>query len=174
MVPALRRGELDMIVGYAPRALPRDGLVEEFLFEQQFMVIAAATHPLSSRKVVRLADLGTERWVLSESSLLAQQRLRRTFVERGLPPPDVAVETRSLALRQQLVAASHLLDYTSRDALEAASMRCDLKALPVKELAWRRPVSIVYREGAYLSPAARSFMDAIKAVAARRARRAAD
>jgi DNA-binding transcriptional LysR family regulator len=174
MVPALRRGELDMSVGYAPRALPREGLVEEFLFEQQFMVIAAATHPLAGRKVVRLADLGKERWVLSESSLLAQQRLRRTFVERGLPPPHVAVETRSLALRQQLVAASHLLDYTSRDAFDSAGSSLALKVLPVKELAWRRPVSIVYREGAYLSPAARSFMVAIKAVAARRARTSAD
>jgi DNA-binding transcriptional LysR family regulator len=33
MIPALRRGELDLMVGYAPRALPREGLVEEHLFE---------------------------------------------------------------------------------------------------------------------------------------------
>jgi hypothetical protein len=41
-----------------------------------------------------------------------------------------------------------------------------LKALAVKDLAWRRPVSVVYRDGAYLSPAARRIIGSIKAVAA--------
>ncbi len=105
MIPALRRGDLDLIVGFAPRALPRDGLVEELLFEVEFVVIASASHPLAARKVLTVADITKERWVLSESSLLTQQRLRRTFLERGLSAPDVAVETRSLRLRLQLIAS---------------------------------------------------------------------
>lgn len=168
MIPALRRGDLDLIVGYAPRALSRQGLVEEPLFDVDFVVIASADHPLAGRKTVSLADLAKERWTLTESSLLTQQRLRRTFLERGLPPPDIAVETRSLRLRLQLVASSNLLDYTARSVFLAARKRFRLKALPVKELAWRRPVSVVYREGSYLSPAARKLIASIKATAAMR------
>lgn len=166
MVPALRRGELDLIVGYAPRALPRQGLVEEHLFDEEFIVIASASHPLAGRSAVNLADLAGQRWTLSEPSLLAQQRLRRTFLEAGLPAPQVAVETRSLRLRLQLVAASLLLDYTSRSVFRTARKGLGLKALPVKALAWRRPVSVFYREGAYLPPAARQFIAAIKSAAA--------
>lgn len=166
MVPALRNGELDLIVGYQPRALPRDGLVEEHLFDEEFVVVASVTHPLASRKVVSLEDLIGERWVLSESSLLAQQRLRRAFIENGLPEPQVAVETRSLRLRLQLVASSAFLDYTSLGVYRTASRSFDLKTLPVRALAWRRPVGIIYREGAYLSPAAQQFIAAIKATAA--------
>jgi DNA-binding transcriptional LysR family regulator len=169
MIPALRRGELDLIVCYQPRAVPRDGLVEEHLFDEEFVVIASANHPLATQESVSLDDLTNERWVLSESSLLAQQRLRRTFVENGLPTPRIAVETRSLRLRLQLVASSTLLDYTSLGVFRAASKRFSLKTLPVRALAWRRPVGIVYREGAYLSPAARQFIAAIKKTAARRA-----
>ena len=168
MIPALRRGDLDLIVGYAPRALPREGLIEEHLFDQEFMVIASATHPLAGRRTLGLTDLAGERWVLSEAALLAQQRLHRAFLERGLPAPRVAVETRSLRLRLQLVAASNLLDHTSRDVFDPAKTGLGLKELPVKELAWRRPVSIVYRQGAYLSPAARRLISAIKAAAAQR------
>lgn len=165
MIPALRRGDLDLMVGYAPRALPREGLVEEPLFEVDFVVIASADHPLVGRKTVSLADLASERWTLTESSLLTQQRLRRIFLERGLPPPDITVETRSLRLRLQLVASSHLLDYTARSVYLSARKSFRLKVLPVKELAWRRPVSVVYREGSYLSPAARQLIASIKATA---------
>lgn len=162
MIPALRRGDLDLIVGYAPRALPRDGLVEELLFELDFAVVASARHPLAGRKLVTLADLSRERWALTGASLLTQQRLRRTFLEHGLPPPDIAVETRSLRLRLQLVASSRLLDYTSVGVFRAARRSFRLRALRVPELEWRRPVSVVYREGAYLSPAARRVIECIK------------
>lgn len=168
MIPALRRGELDLIVGYAPRALPREGLVEEPLFEVEFVVVASSDHPLANRKTVTLAELSKERWTLTVSSLLTQQHLRRMFLERGLPPPDVAIETRSLRLRLQLVASSNLLDYTSRATYRSARASLGLTVLPVKELAWRRPVSVVYREGAYLSPAARRLIESIKRAAARR------
>ena len=43
-----------------------------------------------------------------------------------------------------------------------------LKVLAVRELAWRRQVSVVYREGSYLSPAARQLIASIKAAAMRR------
>lgn len=162
MIPALRRGDLDLIVGYAPRALPRDGLVEEPLFELDFAVVASARHPLAGRKLVTLAELSRERWALTGASLLTQQRLRRMFLERGLPPPDIAVETRSLRLRLQLVASSRLLDYTSLGVFQAARRSFGLKRLRVPELEWRRAVSVVYREGAYLSPAARRVIDCIK------------
>lgn len=165
MIPALRRGDLDLIVGYAPRALTREGLVEELLFELDFTVVASAAHPLAGKKRVTLADLSRERWALTGSSLLTQQRLRRTFLEHGLPPPDIAVETRSLRLRLQLVASSRLLDYTSLGVFEAARRRFRLKTLRVPELEWQRPVSVVYREGAYLSPAARRVIECIKTAA---------
>jgi DNA-binding transcriptional LysR family regulator len=168
MIPALRRGDLDLIVGYAPRALPREGLVEEPLFELDFVVVASADHPLAGRKTVSLADLAGERWALTEASLLTQQRLRRIFLEHGLPLPEVAVETRSLRLRLQLVASSNLLDYTARSVYLSARKRLRLKVLPVRELAWRRQVSVVYREGSYLSPAARQLIASIKATAMRR------
>jgi len=170
MLPALRRGELDLIVGYAPRALPQEGLVEEHLLDEEFMVVASASHPLAGRPTVKLSDLAGERWTLSESSLLAQQRLRRTFLEAGLPVPQVAVETRSLRLRLQLIASSRMLDYTSRSVFRSARRSFRLKELPVKELAWLRPVSVIYLEGAYLSPAARQFIAAIKTAAAQRTR----
>jgi len=40
-----------------------------------------------------------------------------------------------------------------------------LKEIPVKGLPWTRPVGIAYRKNAYLPPAARRFIEILKATA---------
>ena len=174
MIPALRMGELDLLVNYPPRIMSRAGLVEEPLLEDEFVVVASIKHPLAKLKRVTLNDLAGERWVLSESSLLAQQKVHRAFLERGLPTPEVIVETRSTALKWAMVASSSLLDFTSRMAVENDFLYHQLRILPVKELTWRRPVSLIYREGSYLSPAARSFIASVRDTAASRANALSD
>jgi DNA-binding transcriptional LysR family regulator len=166
MIPALRTGELDLLINYPPRTMSREGLIEEPLFDDEFVVVASAKHRLAKLKRVTLSDLSAERWVLSEPTLLAQQRLHRAFLERGLPTPEVLVETRSTNLKRATVASSSLLDFSSKLALENGP-HCDrLRILAVKELTWRRPVSLIYREAAYLSPATRSFIASVKDIAA--------
>ncbi len=165
MIPALRTGELDVVVNYPARTMSREGLVEEPLYEDEFVVVASMHHRLAGRKRVTLDDLAGAQWALSESSLLAQQKLRRTFVERGLPMPEVMLETRSTGLKRATVASSSLLDFSSRRALEKDAQRAGLRILPVKELTWRRPVSVTYRDGAYLSPAVRRFIETLKTAA---------
>lgn len=43
----------------------------------------------------------------------------------------------------------------------AAELR--LRILPLQGLDWLRPVAVAYRHGAYLSPAARRFIEIVKA-----------
>jgi DNA-binding transcriptional LysR family regulator len=167
MVPALRTGELDVLLNYPPRNTTREGLIEETLYEDEFVVIASRTHRLAKLKRVTLHDLAGERWVLSESSLLAQQLLRRTFVERGLPAPEVVLETRSVGVKLNAVGASSLLDFSSRRTFEKVPQRSQLTILPVKELTWRRPVSLIYRDGIFLSSAIRRFIAKAKEAAQR-------
>ncbi|MBI2294545.1 MAG: hypothetical protein HYU76_00525 [Betaproteobacteria bacterium] len=164
MIPALRNGELDLIVNYLPASIP-EGIVQEHLYDDEFVVFASAGHQLTRLKRVTLADLTQERWALSEPNLLYRQWLNRKFQDNGLPPPRVAVETRSVRLRLQTLASSDLLDFTSRHVFHEAAQRYGLKELPVKELQWTRPIGVIYRKDAYLSPAARRFIEILKATA---------
>jgi DNA-binding transcriptional LysR family regulator len=164
MIPALRNGELDLIVNFLPASLP-EGLVHEHLYDDMFVVFASADHRLTRLKRVTLADLAQERWALSEPTLLYRQWLNRKFQDSGMPPPRVAVETRSVRLRLQTLASCDLVDFTSRHVFRQAAQQFGLKELPVKELEWRRPVGVIYREGGYLSPAARRFIEILKTTA---------
>jgi DNA-binding transcriptional LysR family regulator len=92
------------------------------------------------------------------------QWLLRTFDENRQPVPQITVEAHSMRLRLQTLASSNLLGFISRRILQQAAAKLHLKELPVKELQLRRPVGVVYRKGGYLPPAARRFIDLLKAV----------
>lgn len=163
MIPALQTGELDLIFNYLADS-PYAGCVKEHLYYDEPVVFASAMHPLTKKKVVTLDQLAGERWALSTVHMMPWHWFYRAFQDHGLNPPRVAVETRSLQLRLMTVAASNLLSFATRRAiLKAAQFR--LKEVPVKEVSWRRPVGVIYREGGYLSPAARRFIEILKTTA---------
>ena len=67
-------------------------------------------------------------------------------------------------MRLQAIVASDLLAYTSRRMIEQAIAEGNaIAVLPVKELAWRRPVGAIHRNEPYLHAAARRFIDILKA-----------
>jgi len=162
MVPALREGELDLIVNYY-MTIQTEGILCEHLYYDHYVVCAAADHRLTGRKQVELRDLVGESWAWAEPSLGSQQKLRETFRDAGLPPPSVGLECRSTALRLRSVANSNLLDFTSAAVIGQLGSP-DIKVLPVKELTWRRSVGLLRRKGAYLPRAAQRLIDILKLI----------
>lgn len=164
--PALRKGELDMVFNVAS-GFPSDGLIEEPIFQDEFVVCASVRHRLAKTRRVSMAALAEERWALPPSNVPLRPWLDRAFQERGLLLPRVAVETRSTRLRLQLIGVSALIGFVSRRAVRAAGRELGIKELPAKELVWLRSVCATYREDAYLSPAARRMIKALKSSAGR-------
>jgi DNA-binding transcriptional LysR family regulator len=164
LVPALCNGELDLIIHYLPTT-PPEGVVCEHLYDSEYIVCASTKHRLAGRKQVTLAELAQERWALNELTLPAQQRLLEKFRDGGFPPPRVAFQSRSAALRLRTVASSDLLTIVSRDCLEQATSASTVTTLPVHELAWLRSVGVIFRRETYLPPVGRRFIEIIKTMA---------
>jgi DNA-binding transcriptional LysR family regulator len=161
LLPALRHGELDLLL--APlQASRHEDVVEEHLFEDEFVVHASINHRLAKRKYVSLVDLARERWAVAAHGTPSSQRLTQLFLEAGLPPPRIAMESNSLPLKFQIVAGSDLLGFAAKRAVSDAAPGTRLVMLRVRDLAYTRPVGMMYRKDAYLSPAARRFVDILK------------
>jgi len=77
------------------------------------------------------------------------------------PRSSFRLNARSL---DDLAVSSHL-GFLAKRVIEQAAPRFRLKTLPVKDVTWRRPICVIYRKDAYLSPAARRFIEVLKAVA---------
>ncbi|MBI3044976.1 MAG: LysR family transcriptional regulator [Betaproteobacteria bacterium] len=164
LLPALRKGELDVIVSGIP-ANPYENLVQERLFDDAFAVYASAGHRLVGRKRVTFADLARERWALTAPNTLAYHLLHQLFEEEGLPPPTIAMETASILPKIDLVASTDVLGFTARRLVRGAATRFRLAELRVKGLPRIRTVGVSYRREAYLSPVARGFIETLTSTA---------
>ena len=160
-VPLLRKGELDLVFNTLPTP-PYEGTVQEWLYDDDWVVCASADHPLFRRKRITVQDIGKERWALSNVNLQPQYPLPRFFQDNGLPPPKVAVQTRSLRLRLLIWSSTNLLGFNSKRVIQNAASRFRLKEVPLKELTWRRPLGVIYRKDAYLSPSTQRFIEILK------------
>jgi DNA-binding transcriptional LysR family regulator len=161
MLPALRKGELDIVFN-VDFERPVEGLIQEHLFYDHYVVCASVRHRLAKQNRVSMAELSAERWIMQPANVPVRAWLAHRFQQGGLPAPRAAVETRSATLRLQLLAVSTDLAFGSRHGLKAVARELGLKELPVKELVWRRSVCVFRREEAYLSPAARRMIQALK------------
>ena len=162
LLPALHNGEHDLVVSGIPHSSYKD-LVQERLYDDEFVVYASVNHRLAKRKRVTITDLAQERWALSAPNDLSWKRVHRVFEDNSLPPPRIAFETTAALVRVQAVASSDLLSFSSRRVLQQVWRQFPLAELRVKELAWTRSVGVSYRKDAYLSPAALRFIQILKA-----------
>jgi DNA-binding transcriptional LysR family regulator len=165
MLEALRKGELDLVVSQT-RDVPREGLVLEWLWEDEFVVYASVRHPLAKRRSVALADLVHERWASTAAAgLLAWNSLRQVFEEHGLAEPEFAVVSDSGLLNGRMVASLGLLGIAPRRALDPIAKSLGLKSLRLRDAKWIRKVAVMYRQDGYLSPVARRFVEILKVMA---------
>ncbi len=164
LLPALSRGELDLTITANP-LLHYDDMVKVRLFEEEFVVCASASHRLAKKKRISHADLARERWTLAVTGSSVPQEFDRAFAARGLPPPQVTVETNSAPFRLHLLPSTDLLGFLPKRALYDGTARARLVELPVKGLSYRRTVGVCYRKDASLSPVARRFIEILKTTA---------
>lgn len=164
LLPALRKGDLDIAVTHT-RQLSQPELTLERIRDDEFVVCCAAGHRLARRKSVTLQDLVPERWAAASSATGAfgpLRLLREAFEQRGLPPPQLTLVTDLVLFKLRAVAASDLIGTAVKGHVESAAAQLGLKVLPVRDLDWTRPVAVAYRKDAYLSPAARRFIEILK------------
>jgi DNA-binding transcriptional LysR family regulator len=160
---ALAKGELDVILNSIPAAV--DGTIQEPLYDDEFVVYASAKHRLALRRRVTLADIGQERWVVWAPNVPSWQALQHALAENGLPAPRIAILTSSVSLRLDIVGSSDLLGINLRQVVREGAPRYGLAELRVPGLALNVRTGVTYRDGAYLAPAARRFIDILKATA---------
>ena len=164
LVAALCHGEVDLGVSTLQSSSHED-LVQEHLYDEPFVVYASPRHRLARKSRVTLADLAHERLVVLGPDSTSMRHLKSAFLNAGLPFPRVALESGSMQLRNEVVASTELLGYTAQRVVRLAAPHFRFVELRVKELEYIRRVGVIYRRNAYLSAAARRFIEILRAAA---------
>jgi DNA-binding transcriptional LysR family regulator len=168
LLPALRRGDLDLVATHTRHDSLPDVALEAFR-QDEFVVYCASSHRLARRKAVTLADLAHERWAVAASASGASGPLlvlRAAFEQQNLPAPHVVLVSDLVMFRLRAVARTDLLGIAVKPNIEESAARLSLKILPIRRLEWTRPAVVAYRKNGYLSPAGRRFIEILKRTAA--------
>jgi DNA-binding transcriptional LysR family regulator len=160
----LRAGDLD--VGIGPPPPNERGLETELLSEERIVLALPAAHPLARRDVIDVADLAEEPWLLVNAR--TPSRLRDTAVAACAAAgftPRVAQEARQLDALVALVSAG--LGVTLVPDTAERMPRAGVAVRPLRGVDRPFRLVAVWRHGD-AAPAVRSFLDVMRAVAARR------
>lgn len=164
LLPSLRRGELDMVVGLWPRTLEREFEVVT-LFNDVIGVLAAAGHPLAGkRRRVGLGALREHPWALPPRSQRWRQSLDEHFLAAGLPPPAPQVESNSSAYLKSLILGGRTLSYLPSQLIRAGEQEDEIVVLDADVPVLRPPVTVTYREAAIRSPACAHMVTVLRQV----------
>ncbi len=163
-VSALRNGQLDLVVMNLATP-PYENIIQERLYEDEFIVYSSSDHRLARHPRVEIADLAGEGWAFPALDGISCKWMHRVFEDNGLLPPRVTLVGGPLQIRLQTIGASRLLSLAPRRIVRQVASRLHLAEIPVKGPTWIRHIGVGYRKDGYLSPVARRFIEILKATA---------
>lgn len=162
LAAGLRAGDLDFILGALRPADYASDLAGEELLDDELAVVVRASHPWVHRKRIALPDLADARWALPRDGAPTRNLLEQALVSRGLPPPEVVLETSDLAVLRGVLLESDLLTAISPRQLFYEFEARLLTVLPVPLPETRRRIGITQRIDSHPSPGATLLMAEIR------------
>jgi DNA-binding transcriptional LysR family regulator len=165
LMPALRCGDLDIVVGRLTEFRERQDLGQEVLLTDTACVVVRSDHPLVRRGGLSLSDLVDSLWILPPPETTLRRQIEKSFRDQGIEPPLPAVESVSLLMNRALLLHG---DYVSVWPWQVAYRDIEAKRLailPVPLPPTTGPIVVTTRPHAMLSPATVAFIEMLRSVA---------
>lgn len=166
LVPALKRGEIDLLVGRAAGDVQAEGLQFEAFYEEPMRVVARAGHPLVRRRRIDLRALAEASWIVPTPEAFYRQKFNAAFRQAGVEPPRSIVESMSILSNKTLLQDTDMLGVMPHAVARHYAELGILTVLRVKLPPPSGPVGVVTALGRPLSPASADFVQALRRVAA--------
>ncbi len=159
LAAGLRAGDLDFIVGALRPPEYASDLEGVPLADDALGIVSRAEHPWARRRRIAEADLAKARWVLPRVNTPNRTLFERAWKARGLPAPDVVVETSDLAVLRGVLRNSDLVTAISPRQLSYELAEGLLRVLPIPLPDTRRVIGITRRADSLVWPGAKILMD---------------
>jgi DNA-binding transcriptional LysR family regulator len=161
----LTERNVDLLIAARLGALVDERLDFEFLFDDQFVIVAGTQSPWARRRKVKLAELVNEPWVLPPPGSGVASLALETFRASGLNYPRTIVVTQSPQVRFNLPATGSFLTMLFASTLRFPTRRTEIKVLPVHLPMAPVPAGILTLKNRTLSSVARLFIKHAREVA---------
>lgn len=165
LIPALRTGEVDLVVGRLPVFRYRDEVVQERLFDAESLALVRPEHPLAGERGLELAQLRAYRWVLPCGETTLRRQIDQYFLDHG-GSPAVPVESLAYIANRHLLRETDLIGVMPRPVARADLESGYLAALDLRHPLPVGSVGVSYSPLRNLSPAAAFFLRGLRDIGA--------
>lgn len=165
LLPMLRTGDLDLVLGRVPSAQQRRGLVVTDLYDEPTMIVARPHHPLAEGGTLAVDALLAADWILPSDQTMLRRDIELAFRAAGRDAPLPAVESVAALANHNLILQSDLLAFLPQSV---ASFFVGAGLLAVLDTALVLPptrTGLILRAQRALGPAPAHFAAAVREVA---------
>lgn len=149
-------------IGFTEGKVSAEGFHVQVVFEDRLVVIAAPTHGLSKRRIVKASDLDGERFIMREMGSGTREVVEARFEQVGIRP-EVVYELGSTAAIKYAVSEGLGMAVVSRAAILSELNRGELRALQTN-LDLKREIHSVRLGWRSESAAVRRFQEVLRSI----------
>ena len=161
LMPALRNGELDVVIGRLPEFREREDLQQNILYNEPVSVVVRQGHPLTRKKSLSFKDISNQDWILPLAQTSLRRQIEFEFRNAGFEPPADAVESISILTNHKLLIDTDMIAVMP---YQVADNYSDLVRLPISLESAMSPIGITTRIGSDHSPTLSYFIETLKKV----------
>lgn len=169
LMPQLRSGEIDCVVGRLPEYREREGLAQEVLYYDRACIIVRADHKLARKQTLTLLDLSAQtglNWILPRPETTLRRQIDKDFHDAGIEAPVAMIDSVSLFANRQLLLNGDYISVWPYEIARNDQLRGKLAVLPIDLPSTSGPIGITTRRSGRLSPAADALIISLRAIAA--------
>src|SRR4029078_13294089 len=127
----------------------------------ELALIVSADHPLASKAIVSVRELGAEAFIAHNVPSPYRERVIKAF-EKHRTPLNISMEMPTLEATKRLVEKGMGVALIPRLAAQTEIDRRQLAGLSVREMRLERRLHLIFRKNATLSHAAKAFLRVVR------------
>lgn len=162
LIPLLRQGVLDLIVGRLPKFEYREGLAVEALYQGEVALVVRPGHPVLGRGPLSLATLQAWPWIMPLPDTTLRQIIEATFHDLLLDMPVIRCESVSVVANRAMILQTDCICAFPKEVVQFELDRGLLAQLDIGQVLDFGPVGMSYRKGASQTPAAQALLAALR------------
>lgn len=158
---ALRRGEIDCMIGILRDPPPFPDLEEVFLHHENFTLVARRDHRCHER-ARSMTDLKNENWIVGQHGTPVRAYFEGLFETIGATPPAQTCEIHSFAGAERLVMESHSIALLSYSERQLANLPPDLRKVEVDLPDARTSIGLTVKKSGGMTRTVRLFEERLR------------
>ncbi len=162
LLPRLRVGELDLIVGRLEPGYAAPDLETEAFFEEPMSIVARPDHALAGKKRLGWNELVALPWVVPPPWASSRIKLNQLFYGHGINPPADLIESASFLVMLTFMRQRPAIGFVARSVARYLEREGLAKVLNIKVPIDLPPVGLITMRGRTRPPATAQLIECLR------------